>query len=380
MTKFSQLIAKLLLAGLAVGLALLSALQGVRAADAVVRAVLFYSPSCGHCHAVITETLTPMIEQYAGKLEIVGIDVSVEQGAALYQATIQAFQIPEERLGVPTLIIGDTVLVGSQEIPEQFPGMVEAGLAAGGVDWPQVPGLTELMAAEPPPGEAASSSEATAVVAEQAETEPNTEAAQPQESGFVARFKHDLSGNTLAVVVLLGMLVSGGIVGYAFMVSSAPRLPRFPEWFVPVISILGLGVAFYLAYVELFQAEAVCGPVGDCNTVQQSKYAYLFGVIPIGVVGVLGYLAILIAWLFNRNGPQKYQRATILLVWGMVWIGTLFSIYLTFLEPFVIGASCIWCLTSAVIMTLLLWATTPAALQAIQTSEEDDLEAETAAL
>jgi len=380
MTKFRHFIARLLLAGLVGGLVLLSGLHGVRAADAVVRAVLFYSPSCGHCHAVITETLTPMIEQYAGKLEIVGIDVSVEQGAAIYQATIQAYQIPEDRLGVPTLIIGETILVGSLEIPEQFPGMVEAGLAAGGIDWPQVPGLTELMAAEPPAEESPASSAATAVVTEQAGPEPIIEAAQPQESGVVARFKQDLSGNTLAVIVLLGMLVSGGIVGYAFMASSAPRLPRFPEWFVPVISILGLGVAFYLSYVELFQAEAVCGPVGDCNTVQQSKYAYLFGVIPIGVIGALGYLGILVAWLINRIGPQKYQRATILLVWGMAWIGTLFSIYLTFLEPFVIGASCIWCLTSAVIMTLLLWATTPAALQALQTSEEDDLEAETAAL
>ena len=34
--------------------------------------------------------------------------------------------------------------------------------------------------------------------------------------------------------------------------------------------------------------------------------------------------------------------------------GVLFSIYLTFLEPFVIGATCAWCLSSAVIMTLLL--------------------------
>ena len=35
--------------------------------------------------------------------------------------------------------------------------------------------------------------------------------------------------------------------------------------------------------------------------------------------------------------------------------GTLFSIYLTFLEPFVIGATCAWCLASAVILTLLMW-------------------------
>jgi uncharacterized membrane protein len=32
----------------------------------------------------------------------------------------------------------------------------------------------------------------------------------------------------------------------------------------------------------------------------------------------------------------------------------MFSIYLTFLEPFVIGATCIWCLTSAVIITLIM--------------------------
>jgi len=37
--------------------------------------------------------------------------------------------------------------------------------------------------------------------------------------------------------------------------------------------------------------------------------------------------------------------------------GTLFSIYLTFLEPFVIGATCAWCLASAILMTGLLWIT-----------------------
>jgi len=42
---------------------------------------------------------------------------------------------------------------------------------------------------------------------------------------------------------------------------------------------------------------------------------------------------------------------------GLAAGGTLFSIYLTFLEPFVIGATCAWCLTSAIIMTALLWLT-----------------------
>jgi uncharacterized membrane protein len=39
---------------------------------------------------------------------------------------------------------------------------------------------------------------------------------------------------------------------------------------------------------------------------------------------------------------------------AMTLFGTLFSVYLTFLEPFVIGATCAWCLTSAVLMAALL--------------------------
>lgn len=39
------------------------------------------------------------------------------------------------------------------------------------------------------------------------------------------------------------------------------------------------------------------------------------------------------------------------------------TIHLTFLEPFVIGATCAWCLTSAVVMTLLLWTTTAPVVQ-----------------
>jgi uncharacterized membrane protein len=38
----------------------------------------------------------------------------------------------------------------------------------------------------------------------------------------------------------------------------------------------------------------------------------------------------------------------------MAFFGTVFSAYLTNLEPFVIKAVCIWCITSSILMTLLL--------------------------
>jgi thiol-disulfide isomerase/thioredoxin len=108
----------------------------------VVHAVLFYSPNCPHCHTVITEVLPPLQEKYGDQLQIGGADTSTPEGHALYNAAIEHFQIPGDRHGVPTLIIGDVVLVGGLEIPEQLTGLVEEGLAAGGVGWPAIPGLT----------------------------------------------------------------------------------------------------------------------------------------------------------------------------------------------------------------------------------------------
>jgi uncharacterized membrane protein len=93
--------------------------------------------------------------------------------------------------------------------------------------------------------------------------------------------------------------------------------------------------------------------VGNCNTVQQSQYATLFGILPIGVLGVMGYLFIIILWLARLLDMPKVKRILNLVLFGVTLFGILFSIYLTFLEPFVIGATCIWCLSSALIMTLL---------------------------
>jgi uncharacterized membrane protein len=121
-----------------------------------------------------------------------------------------------------------------------------------------------------------------------------------------------------------------------------------------VLALIGLGVAGYLTYVETQLAEAFCGPVGDCNAVQSSPYARLFGLIPIGALGIMGYLAILVAWAWERFSEDHWSQYAYRFIFVLTLIGTLFSLYLTYLEPFVIKAVCIWCLSSAVIMTLIL--------------------------
>jgi uncharacterized membrane protein len=306
----------------------------------------------------------------------------------VYQNAVQELNIPQDRLGVPTLIIGETVLVGSGEIPEQLPGLIERGLASGGIALPQITGLADLAAAaapppvtiltETPPVVAPAAVDATAAPAAvvPATPPPAAEVAPLAAPGWREMLRRDPAGNTLALVVLVVMLLSVIVVTLGYITDAAYLRTAWPAMlakFIPTFAVIGLGVALYLSYVEVLGATAVCGPVGDCNSVQSSPYAKLFGFLPVGVLGALGYVGIFAAYFMQQRGPTAYRRFASLALWGMVWFGLLFSIYLTFLEPFVIGATCIWCVTSAVVMTLLFWASTPAALAALQPADDDPL-------
>jgi uncharacterized membrane protein len=194
--------------------------------------------------------------------------------------------------------------------------------------------------------------------------------ADEEPPGIMARVLIDPRGNGLAILVLLGLVATvwrsvvlllrppcgmrrGGRRSPLAVREQPTPCTRPLDWLTPLLGLAGLGVAAYLAHVEVREIEAVCGPVGDCNTVQQSEYARLFGVLPIGVLGLLGFAAILVAWGTRRWGPGPVSSWAAVALLAMTGFGTLFSIYLTFLEPFVIGATCLWCLSSAVIMTTL---------------------------
>lgn len=400
--------------------------QTLLAQGGEVRAILFFSPTCGHCHRVITEDLPPLFEQYPDRLNIISVDISAPEGQQLYQAAIERFAISDNRRGVPTLIIDDVVLVGSGEIPEQLPGLVEQYMAEGGVDWPDIPGIDAILSAEgePAPAETdaaqgTATEEATAGAAESpapqeetpataatatatpettqaatatpeatqeavaagATTEPpvSSPASASGSSGLTlpetqppdlrTRLMRDPAGNGVAVLVLIGLIGMVVYTAVAFRqpVDVAKEPPAWSNLAIPILSLVGIVVVAYLAYVETAEVAAVCGPVGDCNTVQQSSYARLFGVLPIGWLGVAGYVAIIAAWLVKRSATGQLALLAAIALFAMTLFGTLFSIYLTFLEPFVIGATCMWCITSAIVMALLLWLSIPDGRRAIKT-------------
>jgi uncharacterized membrane protein len=312
----------------------------------IVRAILFYSPTCARCKTVIQEVLPPLFETYADQLSIVGIDVTVPEGSALYASAIASFGVPEERRGVPMLFVGDVILVGAGEIPETFPGIIDQGLSQGGIDWPAIPGLPEMLAAMQAGAES-----------------PEPAPAAPK--SVAERLQQDPLGNSLAIVVLIGMLLSLVAVAARWVWRAPGAGSQIGVWISPALAAVGMAVAAYLTLVELTGDQAFCGPVGDCNAVQQSSYAFLFGVIPIGVLGVLGYAAFILMWAASRFVPDRLQDVLRIALFALAVVGTLFSVYLTFLEPFVLGATCAWCLTSAILQTLLLWLTADPARTAL---------------
>ena len=106
------------------------------------------------------------------------------------------------------------------------------------------------------------------------------------------------------------------------------------------LAIAGIGVSLYLTYIKLGANPYICS-FGDCGTVQTSDYASILG-IPVALLGVVFYLI-----FFGLVHLNKIELTMYWLVWGVI-----FSLYLTYLELFVIEAICGWCVVSAIIILL----------------------------
>jgi uncharacterized membrane protein len=117
---------------------------------------------------------------------------------------------------------------------------------------------------------------------------------------------------------------------------------------VLVLSTLGAVVTSYLTYAHLAHAPVSC-VTGGCETVQTSRYAELAGV-PVAALGLAGY-AVLAASACSRADLARALGAAAALA------GFVFAAYLVYVQVAVLHALCQWCLTSDVLLALLVPAT-----------------------
>jgi uncharacterized membrane protein len=115
--------------------------------------------------------------------------------------------------------------------------------------------------------------------------------------------------------------------------------------------ILGLLVSIYMTVYKYSHIEAMCIGSGDCSTVNASRYSEVNG-IPVAVIGILGYAAILATLYFEPRNPFFRQNGT-LMVFGMALTGFLFTVWLIYVEIVLIKALCPFCLTSQTAMTII---------------------------
>jgi uncharacterized membrane protein len=113
------------------------------------------------------------------------------------------------------------------------------------------------------------------------------------------------------------------------------------------LAVIGLGLASYLTYVHYAGIKPACTAGESCTKVQTSVYSELAGV-PVALLGLLGYVAILASLLAGER--EASRLATAVLTLG----GFAFSAYLTYRELFSIHAICEWCVSSAVILTVMM--------------------------
>jgi uncharacterized membrane protein len=136
-------------------------------------------------------------------------------------------------------------------------------------------------------------------------------------------------------------------------------------WASTILSSLGIAVSGYLASKRVLGGSLACTRWAQCDVVNNSVYSKLYGV-PICFIGLAGYLLLLALAMAALRTDGLVQRRILLLSLLLSLGGVGFSVYLTYIEVYVIEALCSWCVASAIIITLLaivgavsLWHVTP---------------------
>ena len=115
-----------------------------------------------------------------------------------------------------------------------------------------------------------------------------------------------------------------------------------------VFCTLGLADAVYLTVVALTGEAAACGGQAGCQEVLGSAYSRI-GKIPLAAFGVLAYFS---AFTFATFAAFNYARAR---MFFMITVGCMFAgtLWLLYVQAFVLHAFCRYCLFSAAITFLL---------------------------
>jgi uncharacterized membrane protein len=117
------------------------------------------------------------------------------------------------------------------------------------------------------------------------------------------------------------------------------------------LTITGLLVSIYMTVYKITSNDKMCIGSQDCSVVNASRYSEVNG-IPVAVIGIVGYAALLAAQWLERT-PGFFQQNGTMIFFALSVTGFFFTVYLIFVEVSLIKAYCPFCIASQAAMTLL---------------------------
>ncbi len=116
-----------------------------------------------------------------------------------------------------------------------------------------------------------------------------------------------------------------------------------------LLSLAGLFISAYLYLYKLGKIGSLACGTGGCEAVQLSPWSRIAG-LDVALIGVLGYAGLLALTLAALQPGLLGQRWPASLLAVLAGAGVLFTVYLTYLELFVIHAICRWCVASGFVI------------------------------
>lgn len=121
---------------------------------------------------------------------------------------------------------------------------------------------------------------------------------------------------------------------------------------IALLGIFGFGLAAFIRQKKAGGARMVCYIGQDCNTVVHSEYSRFLGV-PIEFLGMAYYAVIALSYSAFLASPNFAVMPVISALLAFTTAAFLFSLYLTFIQGFVLREWCEWCLTSAALSAVI---------------------------
>lgn len=119
---------------------------------------------------------------------------------------------------------------------------------------------------------------------------------------------------------------------------------------IAIVALASAGtlVSAYLTWVHYSGSLALCIGVGGCEAVQTSRFS-MVGPVPVALIGLAGFAVMLVAAIDLARGTDR----SLVVLFGSSLAACLYTGYLTYLELFVLGAICPWCVSVAVCAVLI---------------------------